>query len=167
MKTRKIFGQSLRFFEGQGKLVVGCLAFSVFCAVLPLVLPVLEGYLLGNIFESNRALVLAGWLFGVGLVLEICRFFSAYFTRKLSTKVEKKVKIEVLSALSKIRVRSFASAGTGTFTTRLNTDTEKLAVGLAEIFSSIAEIFSNAAFLLFIAIASPWLGLYTLLGFVL
>lgn len=166
MKTN-LFKRSLKFFIGQRKLVVGCLIFSIVCAIMPLVLPVLEGYMLGNAFNLTRMVALAGWLFGVGVALEVSLFFLDFFVTLLSGKVEIKIKQDVLLSLSKIKITSLNNANTGTFTTRLNNDSEQLASGYATIFSRSAEIFSNAAFLIFILIASPYLGLYTLLGMVL
>ncbi len=160
---KKLFLTNKKFFIGYYKLVISSLIFSVLCSVVPLVLPILEGNMLGVISHNDRALYFAGWLFGVGVLVTILNFLLKYITIVLSTNIENKIKLDILNTLSKIKFRVLAQNGSGAFTTRISHDANILAVGISDIFASLANIFSHIAFVVFILFANVWLGLFSVL----
>lgn len=155
--------KGMRFFAPEKKLVVTCVVFSVVCSILPLLLSVVEGNMLAKI--RTDAIKLASLFLVIGLVNQICAFLSDFFAELLACRVEKQIKLLVLRALSNIKIKSLGN--TGAFTTRINQDAGIVSSGYADVFASIAKIFSNTAFLIFVVVASPWLGLYTIVGLVL
>ena len=162
MKKNSLTRRGLSFFLQEKKLVVFCLVFSVLCSILPLVLPVLEGHVLGNIRSSTNPVPIASWLMVVTIVLQIFLFVSEYISTNLAGKIERNIKLNVIEALSKIRIKSYGDSGA--FTTRINTDANIVSSRYAEIFLNFAKLFSNFAFLIFVLIANIWLGLYTIFG---
>ena len=162
MKKQRLFRRGFAFFAGERGLVVACLVLSVFCSILPLVLPVLEGMVLGNIKSSINPIPIASWLMAIGVLLQILLFVSDYVAQCLAGKVERNIKLDIVEALSKIKIKSYTESGV--FTTRINTDADIVSSRYADIFLNFAKIFSNICFIVFIIVSSAWLGLYTVVG---
>ena len=164
MKKQSLFSRGFAFFARERRLVISCLVLSVFCSVLPLVLPVLEGYVLGNIKSSINPIPIASWLMAIGVLLQILLFVGEYVSNNLAGKVERNIKLEIVEALSKIRIKSYI-ADSGAFTTRINNDADIVSKRYSEVFLNFAKIFSNVCFVVFILISNIWLGLYSVSGF--
>lgn len=102
--------------------------------------------------------------FGLRVFRRICYYFGSVFVNVSTTRLSFSVRKDLTDRLFKLQSKTFASASSGLFVTRIVDDSEAAFGKISDIIECLAFIFTSFVTLVYISVLNIWVGLIFLVS---
>lgn len=169
-KKYKNLLQFKKFYEKYKKLIISLLGIMIVCSASFLIVPLFVSQRLVALTELNVQNVITFSLVILGVLLfhHITWFFWSKWFAKLSCKVGKDIRLNVMNKILNSKFTILKNKTSGYYMERLNDDTNQISACLGSVMGTMVDCMTNVGFLVLIYVLCPAVGLLlTLCIFVL
>ncbi len=167
MKKKQVKEYSLKKYLLQQKWpILGFIVTEVLGNIASILatLVVAECLTLFTLSEFEEGLKYFLIFFGLRVFRRICYYLGSVFVNVSTTRLSFSVRKDLTDRLFKLQSKTFASASSGLFVTRIVDDSEAAFGKISDIIECLAFIFTSFVTLVYISILNIWVGLIFLVS---
>lgn len=169
LKGYKNLWRYMKYFKRYIWLCVGFWVSLLLTGVIGFFTPLLLGKMINAMTiasELDNAITYALYILILELAGKVVYMLRVPLFKNLENKVKRDVKLDILKSSYNINIGEFEKLGNGAFITRLTSDLDSLANSFKRISETIVDFMSRIGFIIYVFIASYWIGLF-ILGFII